>query len=68
MMRRPSDEVQYWQPKIWREQCLSQLSELLEQYMRSPAFMTWLTCSIAIENARSRWFRPAGSTGGGKVP
>jgi hypothetical protein len=56
MMSEPSrEDVAHWNARTWREHWLSQLSELLEQYMRSPTFLTWLRCSLAFENTRTRW-------------
>ena len=49
------DDADYWNVRTWRELWLSQLSELSEQYMRSPAFLTWLRCTIVLENTRLRW-------------
>jgi hypothetical protein len=49
------DDVDHWNPRTWRELWLSQLSELAEQFMRSPAFLLGLRCTIVLENARTRW-------------
>ncbi len=50
------EEIAFWDPKTLCGLLLSQVSELTEQYMRSPPFLIWLRCSIQLENLCSRGF------------
>jgi len=49
------EEIKYWDPKTLCGLLLSQVSELTEQYMRSPPFLIWLRYSVQLENLCSRW-------------
>ncbi len=49
------EEIANWDPKTLCGLLLSQVSELTEQYMRSPPFLIWLRCSIQLDNLWSRW-------------
>ena len=49
------EEIAFWDPKTLCGLVLSQVSELTEQYMRSPPFLIWLRCSVQFENLYSRW-------------
>jgi hypothetical protein len=49
------NDLTYWDPRLLCSLCLSQLSEMTEQCLRSPLFLAWLRWSIQLENAGSRW-------------
>lgn len=55
------EELTFWDPKTLCGLVLSQVSELTEQYMRSPAFLLWLRYSVQFENLCSRWIARAQS-------
>jgi hypothetical protein len=50
-----TSDLSYWEPRLVCSLCLSHLSEMTEQYMRSPPFLAWLRWSIQLENNCSRW-------------
>lgn len=52
----PDLELHAWcDPRKLRELWLAQASDFMEQYMRSPAFLTFLHYGLTVHNARSGW-------------
>lgn len=51
------ESTSIFDPKIARELWLSQLSDFMDRYLRSPVFLAWLHCYLTLDNLRLVWFR-----------